>query len=186
MFYIAYNSSFYIFQIMKFLVLGDSHARRLGEYSGRKEWFPSSMHFLGIGGATTSTLPQRVTMRDLHGYDGIFLILGSNDLSGSAPCRVAMAIHALARSLRQHLGIPVMVGHILTRVGQDAYNAKVSECNEILAHIMKTNFWKTKGLTTPQPHLYRDDGVHLNDHGNERIYRGVRGALMRLLRNRNV
>ena len=174
---------------MKFLVLGDSHVRRLGEYVGQSEWFPGGNHsveFLGIGGATTSTLPQSVTMRDMSGYDGIFLILGSNDLSDSAPGRVALAILSLARAIRMHLGIRVMVGHILTRVGLDGYNAKVSECNRILADLMKANFWKTRGLATPQPHLYRRDGVHLNHHGNERLYRGVRGALMRLLRMRNM
>ena len=37
--------------------------------------------------------------------------------------------------------------------------------------------WKHKGFWNPQSTLFRDDGVHLNDLGNYKLYRSIRGAM---------
>ncbi len=39
-------------------------------------------------------------------------------------------------------------------------------------------FWKHKGMWNSRANVYRDDGVHLNDLGNFKFYRSIRGLII--------
>ena len=36
----------------------------------------------------------------------------------------------------------------------------------------QVSFWKHKGFWNPQSTVFRDDGVHFNDLGNYKLYKG--------------
>ena len=43
----------------------------------------------------------------------------------------------------------------------------------------QVSFWKHNGFWNPQSTVFRDDGVHLNDLGNYKLYCSIRGGILR-------
>ena len=64
----------------------------------------------------------------------------------------------------------------------NAYNYKVACLNCLLQKLSANNekfiFWKHKGLHLSDFNLLSSDGVHLNEYGNFRLYRSIRGFII--------
>ena len=85
----------------------------------------------------------------------------------------------------------VIVGENIYRYGKAIpedcpdVNYKINDLNRFLRVRMNEDFchdrslWRHKGLWNFTRPVYCDDGIHLNDLGNLRLYRSVRAALLK-------
>ena len=154
----------------------------------------AEVKIMARGGMKTSDLrPQSIAATH---PDLVYLEIGSNDLCGTSTDgpRVGKAIYNLAMGLVQAGVKKVVVGEIIYRVGQgiparvSEYNYRVINLNRYLQTVLdqdnceKLALWRHKGLWQATVPIYCEDGVHLNERGNRRLYRSIRGAIMKYLR----
>ena len=114
------------------------------------------------------------------------LELGSSDICDSH-CdadSIALSLVAFTELLIKSLSVRfVVVCQILPRKHTlfDGYNERVQKVNtllqEALQNINSAKFWQHRGLVNPAKNVYARDGIHLNDFGNEALYRSYRGAI---------
>lgn len=180
------------------LVLGHSFVRRVVEFidlqqandSYRRDLNLSEacdVEIFGVGGRTV----DKVIRMDLevikrNAPNVVVLELGSNDICDSH-CdadTVAFSIVALTELLIKSFSVPfVVVCQILPRMHTpfEGYNERVQKVNtllrEALQNINSAKFWRHRGLVNPAKNVYARDGIHLNDLGNEALYRSYRGAI---------
>lgn len=181
------------------LVLGHSFVRRVVEFidlqqandSYRRDLNLSEacdVEIFGVGGRTV----DKVIRMDLevikrNAPNIVVLELGSNDICDSH-CdadTVALSIVALTELLIKSFSVPfVVVCQILPRMHTpfQGYNERVQKVNtllrEALQNINSAKFWRHRGLVNPAKNVYARDGIHLNDLGNEALYRSYRGAIL--------
>lgn len=181
------------------LVLGHSFVRRVVEFidlqqandSYRRDLNLSEacdVEIFGVGGRTV----DKVIRMDLevikrNAPNIVVLELGSNDICDSH-CdadTVALSIVALTELLIKSFSVPfVVVCQILPRMHTpfEGYNERVQKVNtllrEALQNINSAKFWRHRGLVNPAKNVYARDGIHLNDLGNEALYRSYRGAIL--------
>ncbi len=145
--------------------------------------------FHGVGGTTAAKLKFQEVPKvcQLH-PQFVILQVGSNDACDrdKDATLIADAIRALARYLVKELGVlQVVVCQILTRdsVPFPSYNFKIKDINaklkSILQHEPHCHFWSHRGLWRSKNNIYLRDGVHLNLHGQIKLYRSYRGAMLR-------
>ena len=141
-----------------------------------------------IGGRTVDKMIRRdldFIMRNAPNV--VALELGSNDICDSH-CdadTVALSIVAFSELLIKSLSVRfVVVCQILQRMHApfDGYNEWVQKVNTLLRkalqNINSANFWRHRGLANPARNVYARDGIHLNNFGNEALYRSYRGAIL--------
>ena len=115
------------------------------------------------------------------------LELGSSDICDSH-CdadSIALSLVAFTELLIKSLSVRfVVVCQILPRKHTlfDGYNERVQKVNtllqEALQNINSAKFWQHRCLVNPAKNVYARDGIHLNDFGNEALYRSYRGAIL--------
>jgi hypothetical protein len=119
----------------------------------------------------------------------VYINVGSNDLANRnnvpppPPAEVAQDICGLVQDVvNQHIGCYYIMDQFHPRIeAPTGFYPRARATNAILKHRLGgidnasfSGFWQVKNLRNPLPHLYLPDGVHLNDHGNERLFWGVR------------
>ena len=147
--------------------------------------------FLSRGGLTAHSfgngMIQRIKNMRPH---VVYLELGSNDATNIllSPYDIVNQMSSIARDLVQAGVQRVIFGQILWR--DDAgipwnlptYNWKVVMVNRAMARVLPnlpgTSYWKHRGLWNSQYSILIDDGVHLSDVGNHRLFRSIRGAII--------
>ena len=125
--------------------------------------------------------------------DIIYIELGSNDICHPrvGPVEVGQSLRDLANDFIRAGVRYVMIGETIPRAGRAiprvtrSYNNKVRQLNENL-HAMfgphrsdAVRSWRHRGLSHPS--VLGPDGVHLNNTGNQRLYRSMRGAILHAL-----
>ena len=178
------------------LVLGDSFIRRLRLFVGS---YSPNFHFgfnlpvravikwHGIGGRTVA----KTIERDLHVVasfqpDIVILQLGSNDLTSDEPAHVGSALDDLVKLLHDVYGVKfICVCQTIHRKGASAFNRHVGILTQYLRVVLDpipyALFWGHRGFWRAVHNFYARDGVHLNNRGQQKLYRSVRGAILRSL-----
>ena len=185
-------------------VAGHSFVRHLNTYACENhgfyhnlklEQYVANVNFVGISGLTVSRLINDHLHAVVENQPSIvYLELGTNDLSDPrlTAKEVGNRILELCRMLL-NLGVRrVIIGEITFRVGRGIpqkcpdFNYKVLDLNQFLqVHIDGDElpgvvFWRHKYLWQSAINLYRD-GLHYNRDGNKRLFRSVRGAVIKAL-----
>ena len=188
--------------VTRTLVVGDSHIRRFADYLDAPPnphqhlvnlgfGIDAEVSLIGHGGRTAKTIGTldfgKVQALLPH---VIILMVGGNDLCdpNSSPLTVATNIFDLAVTLEHSdLCEYVIVTSIPTRLKYPAlspsFPSRVSQCNHFLRHLLeperRLQYWKHYGLANPVTPSFLRDGIHLNDTGMLKLYRSMRGAVLK-------
>ena len=130
-----------------------------------------------------------------HRPDIVYIELGTCDLSNKH--NTARSIGEKMVELGNHLtglGVSkVLFGEIIFRRGNGIpasspeFNFKVDDLNRFLqvafdeTYSKKINLWRHKGMMRATKNIYFNDGIHLNQLGNLRLYRSIRAALIKAI-----
>ena len=188
------------------LLYGHSFTRRLNSYLIEKNgnYHNLGMSFqladttwFGLGGLTIdSARMNHLAIINLTAPEIVYLELGSNDLcyTDVTPWMAYRHMAALVTYLT-NLGVKkIFIGQVLCRKGVGIplstpdYNRKVREFNTLLLNAYGhqpwavAQYWKHRGLWNSRFDILCRDGIHLNKRGSARLYRSVRGAVLRGLR----
>ena len=179
------------------LILGHSFIKRLKQFVRNNSndfdldfqiSLPVLIRWHGVGGRTvekTLTFDTHV----LHSFrpDVVILQLGSNDLVTLSPLRVGSAIDEFVHFLHDSCGVQlVCVCQTIRRFSAEAFNTKVGMLTRYLRVVLDpipyAMFWGHRGFWQAKDNFYTPDGVHLNSRGQRKLYRSLRGAVLRSLR----
>ena len=186
---------------MKVLILGDSHITWLDRFvratrPGRTDGFAVDGHncvvrCVGRPGATLLHLRSCAVRRrvDAEAAHVVILHVGGNDLDSlpsHQPQAIGMSVFMFAKQLVGQGVRHVVISQVVRRARwrhstvEDG-TRRVDAMNEFLDAACSgpepISFWRHKGLWNVQRTVFRLDGVHMNDLGNYRLYRSMRGAI---------
>ena len=179
----------------RILILGHSFIRRLAEFlqkRGHEHLMAKlsslgSISFHGVGGSTIA----KVRKFDLSiirrlSPDIIVLELGSNDLTKLPAQTVGSELEILVRYLYDEFYVKsIVVGQVIRRHSPQcaAYNVKVTKLHLYLKAVLEPIpyciYWRHRGFWNPRGNIYLPDGVRLNDLGNLKLFRSIRGAVIK-------
>ena len=172
---------------MKVLILGDSHITWLDRFvratrPGRTDGFAVDGHNCVV----RCVVRRRVDAEAAH---VVILHVGGNDLDSlpsQQPQAIGMSVFMFAKQLVGQGVRHVVISQVLRRARwrhstvEDG-TRRVDAMNEFLDAACSgpepISFWRHKGLWNVQRTVFRLDGVHMNDLGNYRLYRSMRGAI---------
>ena len=177
---------------MKILLSGHSFVRRLGQfvdnyhYPDNFELEGCQAEILGYGGLKVGSYIKKFSSK-IHSFQPQVVIvdIGTNDLGQVRPETVGSQIEELATWLHREKGVEqVIVGEVCQRFkvrGDLAeFNKHVDLLNNYLSVVIGdleyARFWVHKGLQ--QGMYFLEDGVHLNEAGNKKLWRSWRGAVI--------
>ena len=150
----------------------------------------ADIYFHGVGGRTIATFRKF----DFHVVrqlvaDVVILELGSNDLVEFSPQTVGSELESLVRKLYEIDSVQfVVVGQVLRRHTPNSveYNCKVGKLHQYLKVVLEPlpfcYYWRHRGFWKSKSKLYLPDGVHLNNLGNYKFMRSIRGAVLQALK----
>lgn len=182
--------------IINILVLGSSHVTRLQAFS------PSNLtladthcQFLSRGGLKFNDIPG--LLNDLKGdFKVIFLQMGGNDLKPVKDSSLEICRDYLEAIKVVHQKFPestLVVGslfyrdlstHLNSLVKVDTYNKEVDKLNQLLEALVPE---EADATWWTHPRLYKRmnvlmDGTHFGEKGLSLLYRSVRGAFIKTLK----
>ena len=182
------------------LILGHSFIRRLRDHitSSQDVGYNAKFAILtpefickwhGVGGRTIA----KVVKYDLgvvkdFGPDIIILQLGSNDLVDSSALTVGSHLEDLVVLLHDHYKVDLIcVCQTLRRSSSEVgFNKNVSLLTKYLKTVLEpipyAFFWSHRGFWNTKSQFLSRDGVHLNGRGQHKLYRSMRGAVLKCLR----
>ena len=182
------------------LILGHSFIRRLRDHitSSQDGGYNAKFAILtpefickwhGVGGRTIA----KVVKYDLgvvkdFGPDIIILQLGSNDLVDSSALTVGSHLEDLVVLLHDHYKVDLIcVCQTLRRSPSEVgFNKNVSLLTKYLKTVLEpipyAFFWSHRGFWNTKSQFLSRDGVHLNGKGQHKLYRSMRGAVLKCLR----
>ena len=142
----------------------------------------------GIGGRTVSK-----TIRfDLHvvkefAPNIVLLQIGTNDLATTSAVETGSAIEDLSRLLHESYGVQVVcVCQTIYRQNSPSFNKQVDLLTKYLKVVLEplpyTFYWRHRGFWRCKSRFLARDGVHLNNRGNYKFFRSLRGAVLRCMR----
>ena len=154
----------------------------------------AQMSYLVKGGKKLKHFDEHTIMA--YNPDIVYFEIGSNDLSelektGNQMGRVLydLAVKLISMGVKK-----VIAGEVIYRQADGVpnskpeYNYEVQNMNWYLQSTMAESnnprcfFWRHKNIWEASAIIYMDDGIHLNSLGNERMFRSIRGALLRFMR----
>lgn len=167
------------------------------EYVGRSTDLDATLHILdnielkwhGVGGRTVlKTVQFDLSVVESFKPDIVIVQLGTNDLSHLSPVNVGSAIEDLTRTLHDSLHVKcVCVCQTIYRTGAPTFNKNVILLNRYLKVVLEplpyAFFWSHKGFWRAKTNFMARDGVHLNSLGQYKLYRSLRGAVLRCLQS---
>ena len=180
------------------LILGHSFIRRLREFISSNS-NDCNVNFRladsvvtrwhGVGGRTVAkTLQFDLPTVSSFGPDIVILQLGSNDLVTFSPLRVGSIIEDFVRLLHTSYGVKlVCVCQTLRRDNAAVFNSKVGLLTRYLWVVLEplpyAIFWGHRGFWKARANFYAPDGIHLNGLAQYKLYKSLRGAVLRSLRH---
>lgn len=122
---------------------------------------------------------------DLTHPEYVLFLVGSNDISNphNTMSDIATSLYSAARYTLLAGARKVAILQLFPRRNA-SFNDKAAILNAILAQKIQDGnepnvvFWRHRGLHNPEVDIYKPDGVHLNDVGNYRLFRSVRGCVL--------
>ena len=128
--------------------------------------------------------------------DIVYIELGTCDLDvpGVNGNAVGRQLYQLAQAVENYGVKRVIVGEVIFRQEKGIpgeatdYNYQVMNMNRYLQSVMAPQnnehffFWRHKYLWGSKIQIYDDDGIHLNELGDTRLYRSIRGAIFKMAR----
>ena len=179
------------------LILGHSFIKHLKQFvKSHPDDFDLDFHISspvlirwhGVGGRTV----DKTLKCDIHVVHSfcpaiVILQLGSNDLVALSPLHVGSALDDFVHFLHKSCRVKVVcVCQTIRRDSAEAFNFKVGTLTRylrvVLGPIPYTMFWGHRGFWKVRGNFYTSDGVHLNSRGQHKLYRSLRGAVLRSLR----
>lgn len=183
----------------RILILGHSFIRRL--HNVLKQDNNSYTQQLGINHPTIICKWHGVGGRTVHkvmkydldsvanfGPDIVILQLGSNDLVESSSLYVGSAIEDLVRLLHEvyHVDVVCVCQTVRRDAKDESFNSRVGLLSRYLKTVLESIpyaiYWSHRGFWRSKNNLLLDDGVHLNSRGQHKLYRSLRGAVLKCLR----
>lgn len=185
---------------MRALLLGSSHVTHLKRYIFNNN-VDLQVHnaqiqikMIGVNGGMVSTMYRYLIEVYEYKPDVVILQIGSNDLGNAniTVDNVALSIKILVDNLfnlcpsikKVIIGLVFQRQKVLKKRGLSLlqYNTRVYLLNNKLSlfnvHNPKIIFWKHRGLQFPSIVVVDRHGVHLNNEGNRRFFKSLRGALI--------
>ena len=112
--------------------------------------------------------------------------IGTNDLAVNPPEIIGSQIDDLVADLIQELSVRVVgVCGIVPRA-DESLNQRAKVVNQyqdvVLGDRSNVFVWNHRGLLQPKQNVLLADGCHLNPHGQYRLYRSYRGAIIHALK----
>ena len=142
----------------------------------------------GVGGCTVA----RTVKFDLHILhslrpDIVIVQLGTNDLTSYPPLQVGSAIEDSVPLLHDSYGVKgVCICQSIRRRSAVVFNQKVDilarYLRVVLEPIPNAIYWGRKGFWLARNSFFSSDGIHLNSRGQYKLYRNLRGAVLKSLR----
>lgn len=181
-------------------IVGDSYVGRLYDFMAlrSRQHFKISgeiVQFLGLSGGVIRgrkpVLPLLTRAIQTPSMHSIVLLVGGNDACDAAipPLEIARDLMCLVRYvLSRDDTIKVIVCQLTERRHKPdpGYISRIRAINghlkRQLADVPRSFYVRFKGLRRPAEDNFVPDGVHLNDKGHLKLYRGIRGALLRALK----
>ena len=177
------------------LILGHSFIRRLAGFLQKrghdhlmaKLSSLGSIHFHGVGGRTIAKVRKFVLGIIRRLSPGIIVLeLCSNDLTKLPAQTVSSELETLVRYLHDEFNVKsIAVCQVIRRHSPQctAYNLKVTKLHLYLKAVLEPIpyclYWKHRGFWNSRENIYLPDGVHLNDLGNLKLFRSIRGAVIK-------
>ena len=119
----------------------------------------------------------------------IILELGPNDLVELLPQTVGSELERLVRELYEIDSVQfVVVGQVLRGHTPNSveYNCKVGKLHQYLKVVLEPlpfcYYWRHRGFWKSKSELYLPDGVHLDNFGNYKFMRSIRGAVLQAVK----
>ena len=185
---------------VKVLYYGHSFVQHLQDYMASLPYYMSnlglpynegSVYYKSLSGATVDRLRKKHNLDLVNRMQPEIVILevGTNDLSliEKTPLFVHDQVMELIRELLDCRVRKVILSQVVMRgkkglVGRDQdYEEKIHAYNHMiegsLRHLPRTAFWHHRNMWGDIEALVGDDGTHLNDQGNKRFYRSMKGAV---------
>ena len=142
----------------------------------------------GIGGRTVA----KTIKFDLHVVrstrpDIVIVQLGTNDLPVQSPLQVGSELEDFVRLLHDSYGVKfVCVCQTIRRRSATAFNKNVDLLTRYLRVVLEpipyAIYWGHRGFSKARHNFYAADGVHLNSMRLYKLYRSVRGAVLKSMR----
>ena len=118
--------------------------------------------------------------------DIIVLELGSNDLTKLPAQTVGSELETLVRYLHDEFNVKsIAVCQVIRRHSPEctAFNFKVTKLHLYLKVVLEPIpyclYWRQRVFWNSRKNIYLPDGVYLNDLGNLKLFRSIRGALIK-------
>ena len=182
-------------------VLGHSHAYWLGAFTEsagllddlERLGYTCTVRFMGRRGASIKTFrePATITRISARVPDIVITLLGGNDLDGKSPPPPEAVGAQLGRLGDELLALGVRQV-CLCQIGRrkkwrhfdfTTGAARVASANAALQSACGGRrgmfYWSHKYLWNSPAKVFRQDGFHLSDIGNFRLFRSIRGAIFR-------
>ena len=182
------------------LVFGHSFVRRLKEFVERYSHdlsldfgVPSiNVFWHGIGGRTV----RKIVSFDLHVVESfkpdiVILQLGTNDLTTLQATTVGSELEDLVRLLHDNFGVKIVCvcQTIKRETCGPAFRHKVGLLCRYLKVVLEplpyAIYWSHRGFWNTRQRIFCADGVHLNNLGHFKLYRSMRGAVLRAVKHLN-
>ena len=188
------------------LILGSSHVKRLECYV--REYYADNVldlsprhptYFFGISGARImNSTHLRVFEAEISARRPRFVVVqvAGNDLDNTSMSDhtsratlidklVMLCVTWRSRYSIHHVVVCQLLPRSVTRhVPVEAYNLWVVDANRALTNGLSgdpaISYWRHKGLKRSKSSVLLD-GVHFNSHGQYKLYRSIRGAVIRCL-----
>lgn len=148
------------------------------------------MHFFGLGGARVSSNAHLTSFSSaLRRFrpTNVIVILGGNDLDDDQSVQdIVYKLIAYLSMIRtqfdlRHITVTSFFPRTSTRqVSPDEYSARVQDANQELKQACENTpftYWRLKGFFLSRENIL-SDGVHLNDLGQYKLFRHLRGILL--------
>lgn len=182
------------------VVMGSSYVNHLDGYLDRNNIHNLMLDtrdydilFYGVSGMglllrqSHKTLAHHIKYVNMVTPDVLCILCGSNDVVRSDPSTIAGSLMGMAGYAKAAGVKAVYIMQLLPRRGKHFNNRLFFVNKAILEKIDQENdptvrFWRHKGLMYPAQETIDVDSVHLNEHGNGKLFRSVRGCIMRAVK----
>ena len=123
----------------------------------------------------------------LHSFrpDIVIVQLGTNDLTSCPPLQVGSAIEDFVHLLYDSYGVKgVCVCQTISRRSAVVFNKKVDILTRYLRVVLEpipyAIYWGHRDFWRARNSFFFSDGTHLNSRGQYKLYRSLRGAVLKL------
>lgn len=197
-----YNVQPVITRPTRYAIIGASHVRRITEHLQKQRIYNYNLtrrlyDVVAFSEGGIRVCPDDKTPSDkrLGNYldnaavvkaDVVVLLAGSNDVMAKnvSPMNIANALFGAAEYCLVAGARRVVICLLFPRKGK-AFNEQMNAVTRAILRVVRSGgdgrirYWRSKGLWGKPSSFICGDGTHLNKMGQEKLYRSLRGAIMK-------